>query len=238
MWGIGSQAYHSSSLCSTNNSHMNLSGLTMTSTIFNLDIRQWLWWWTAPNTKGDGKFVMGIESTHRNAMDRWLVTAVNSFGPFSGSSQIDTIAFSIKQNAVTVNSVGNRYCFLISLSTTCDCDGRWRWTACDGNRKHPTYCNGWLACDNGGQLWPFLKKLSLSNKMQWIWTLWVTVVAFWCGESDHKGTTTPHFVQQITVTWISLGSLWPQQSSILILDNGCDDGQLLTPRVMESLWWG
>jgi hypothetical protein len=32
---------------------------------------------------GDGQLVMGIESTQRIAMDGWLVTVVDSFGPSS-----------------------------------------------------------------------------------------------------------------------------------------------------------
>jgi hypothetical protein len=42
---------------------------------------------------GNGQLVMGIESTQRIAMDGHLVTAVDSFGPSSGSHQIDTSNF-------------------------------------------------------------------------------------------------------------------------------------------------
>ncbi len=44
-----------------------------------------------------------------------------------------------------------------TLATVMDSDGQ-RWTACDGDRKRPTYCNGWLACDSSEQLWLFVRK--------------------------------------------------------------------------------
>ncbi len=42
---------------------------------------------------GDGQLLMGLESTQCFAMDACPVTAVDSFGPSSGSHQMDTSNF-------------------------------------------------------------------------------------------------------------------------------------------------